>query len=172
MINLYCCFYIWFLIQCTLFYPYLLLIVPGKYFNFWKYFSLLIILIKKMIKGKINWKINKFTFIGPHKDFKVRILLQFRWRDVRLAFNQLAPSDSAEVVCQRGIVERIWIPNIYITNEKHSLTMADLTEDLMVTVLPDGNVMLSVRCDNVGLNSFFYMFVNKPFGIYIHYLRV
>jgi len=50
------------------------------------------------------------------------------------------------VVCQKGVLERIWLPNVYIANEKHSLTVADMTEDLMVTVLPDGTVMLSVRC--------------------------
>jgi len=76
----------------------------------------------------------------------VRILLQFRWRDVRLAFENLVPTESSEVVCQKGILERIWIPNVYIANEKHTLTVADMTEDLMVTVLPDGTVMLSVRC--------------------------
>lgn len=76
----------------------------------------------------------------------MRILLQFRWKDVRLAFDNLAPMDSSEVVCQKGILERIWLPKVYIANEKHSLTVADMTEDLMVTVLPDGTVMLSVRC--------------------------
>lgn len=75
----------------------------------------------------------------------MRVLLQLRWQDVRLAFDDLARVDSSEAVCQKGILERIWIPNVYITNEKHSLTMADFTEDLMVTVLQDGNVMLSVR---------------------------
>lgn len=76
----------------------------------------------------------------------MRILLQFRWRDVRLAFENLVPTESSEVVCQKGVLERIWIPNVYIANEKHTLTVADMTEDLMVTVLPDGTVMLSVRC--------------------------
>ncbi|XP_016660156.1 glycine receptor subunit alpha-3-like isoform X3 [Acyrthosiphon pisum] len=86
------------------------------------------------------------TSVYPRNlDFKVRILLQFRWKDVRLAFDNLAPMDSSEVVCQKGILERIWLPNVYIANEKHSLTVADMTEDLMVTVLPDGTVMLSVR---------------------------
>lgn len=78
----------------------------------------------------------------------MRILLQFRWKDVRLAFDYLAPMDSSEVVCQKGVLERIWMPNVYIANEKHSLTVADMTEDLMVTVLPDGTVMLSIRCDS------------------------
>lgn len=87
------------------------------------------------------------TSVYPRNlDFTVRILLQFRWKDVRLAFDNLAPMDSSEVVCQKGVLERIWIPNVYITNEKHSLTVDDMTEDLMVTVLPDGTVMLSIRC--------------------------
>ncbi|XP_022176552.1 glycine receptor subunit alpha-4-like isoform X2 [Myzus persicae] len=86
------------------------------------------------------------TSVYPRNlDFTVRILLQFRWKDVRLAFDNLAPMDSSEVVCQKGVLERIWIPNVYITNEKHSLTVDDMTEDLMVTVLPDGTVMLSIR---------------------------
>lgn len=83
-------------------------------------------------------------YIG-FQDFKVRILLQIRWKDFRLAFNNIAPADSSEVICQTGILERIWIPNVYITNEKYSLTMADFSDDVMVTVLPDGNVMLSIR---------------------------
>ncbi|XP_025420247.1 glycine receptor subunit alpha-4-like [Sipha flava] len=86
------------------------------------------------------------TSVYPQNlDFKMRVLLQLRWQDVRLAFDDLARVDTSEVVCQKGILDRIWIPNVYITNEKHSLTIADFTEDLMVTVLPDGNVMLSVR---------------------------
>lgn len=91
-----------------------------------------------------NKYIYLYKFIG-FKDFKVRILLQFRWKDFRLAFNNIAPEDSSEVICQKGFLERIWIPNVYITNEKHSLTMADFSDDLMVTVLPDGNIMLSIR---------------------------
>lgn len=86
----------------------------------------------------------------------MRVLLQLRWQDVRLAFEDLAPMDSSEVVCQRGILDRIWIPSVYITNEKHPLTVADFTEDLMVTVLPDGNVMLSARYD-VTLLAFKYL---------------
>ncbi|VVC24739.1 Neurotransmitter-gated ion-channel, conserved site,Gamma-aminobutyric acid A receptor/Glycine receptor [Cinara cedri] len=86
------------------------------------------------------------TSVYPRNlDFKVRILLQFRWTDDRLALDNIGPPNTPEVVCQNGLLERIWIPNVYITNEKHSLTVADLTEDTVVNVLPDGNVILSAR---------------------------
>jgi len=102
----------------------------------------------------------------------VRILLQFRWRDVRLAFENLVPTESSEVVCQKGVLERIWIPNVYIANEKHTLTVADMTEDLMVTVLPDGTVMLSVRCGSyiAELLSIYYYFSSLVL-YYITFIR-
>ncbi|XP_050441538.1 pH-sensitive chloride channel 2-like [Adelges cooleyi] len=78
-------------------------------------------------------------------DFKVRLLVQFRWRDIRLSYGYLTSKDVAEVISRRGFLGRIWIPNIYITNERHSLTVADITDDVSITVLPDGYVMFSVR---------------------------
>ncbi|XP_050523407.1 pH-sensitive chloride channel 2-like [Daktulosphaira vitifoliae] len=96
----------------------------------------------------ISTKIHVYYMTSDYSrntDFKVCLLLQFRWRDIRLSYGYLTLNDVTEVISRRIILERIWIPNIYITNERHSLTLADFTDDLSVTVLPDGYVMFAVR---------------------------
>lgn len=57
------------------------------------------------------------------------------------------------------VKERLWTPHLYIVNEHDSRIMGSSSQDVLVTVMPDGTVLYSTRCvDNQIVKCVFIYF--------------
>ncbi|PSN55162.1 hypothetical protein C0J52_00638 [Blattella germanica] len=76
--------------------------------------------------------------------FSAHILLRLRWTDPRLEYDKVAPH--LPLLVREGTPrERLWTPHIYLVNERESVVMGADRKDVLVTVQPDGTVILSAR---------------------------
>ncbi|XP_067005497.2 pH-sensitive chloride channel 2 [Anabrus simplex] len=76
--------------------------------------------------------------------FQVHLLLQFRYEDPRLAFGNAAPHIH-EIVGEAELLDRIWIPHIYLSNEHKSDIMGTQAKDVLISIYPDGLVIFALR---------------------------
>lgn len=70
------------------------------------------------------------------------MLIQLRWQDDRLTYKNI--SEIAELVGQNYLVQKLWFPNVFISNNKISVTRFTL-KDQVVSIMPNGEVILSNR---------------------------
>ncbi|KAI5701873.1 hypothetical protein M8J76_011355 [Diaphorina citri] len=77
-------------------------------------------------------------------EFKVQLLLQLHWKDPRLEYRHYAPHIT-EMVGERNFIQNIWTPHIYLTNERDSLVLGLYRRDMLVSILPDGDMLFSTR---------------------------
>ena len=66
------------------------------------------------------------------------------WRDPRLAYHELAPQ-THQIETESWGVDLIWIPTIYLTNDKHSTKVSVPVDNALITVTADGNVTFLFR---------------------------
>uniref|UniRef100_A0A8D8PXA3 Glycine receptor subunit alpha-3 n=2 Tax=Cacopsylla melanoneura TaxID=428564 RepID=A0A8D8PXA3_9HEMI len=77
-------------------------------------------------------------------EFKVQLLLQLHWKDPRLRYKQFAPH-LPELIGEINFIQSIWTPHIYLTNERDSLVLGLFRRDMLVSILPEGEVLFSTR---------------------------
>jgi len=70
------------------------------------------------------------------------MFLRERWKDDRLAFNI---SQLSRFELDGTFMEKIWIPDVYILNEKHTEFNLVTLPNKMVHIYPDGTVQISMR---------------------------
>ncbi|XP_046665759.1 pH-sensitive chloride channel 2-like [Homalodisca vitripennis] len=75
--------------------------------------------------------------------FKVQMLVQLRWKDERLAYSNF--SEMTELIGQRPIVDRVWRPHIFGSNEHESSLMGLTFTDQVISITPHGDVLYSAR---------------------------
>ncbi|KAG8239965.1 hypothetical protein J437_LFUL019211, partial [Ladona fulva] len=90
--------------------------------------------------------------------FTAQLLLQLQWQDPRLKFDLLR----GPVVGESFLKERLWVPHLYLSNERDSFVMGGRdSKDVLISIQPDGTVLYSSR---VKLNLFCLMDLQKfPF---------
>ncbi|XP_037312411.2 gamma-aminobutyric acid receptor subunit rho-3 isoform X2 [Pungitius pungitius] len=83
-------------------------------------------------------------------DFTMTLYLRHYWRDERLAFpsrtNRSRTFDSR-------LVKKIWVPDVFFVHSKRSFIHDTTTENIMLRVYPDGNILYSVRVTVTSLCS-------------------
>ncbi|XP_046385253.1 pH-sensitive chloride channel 2-like [Ischnura elegans] len=74
--------------------------------------------------------------------FTAHLLLQLQWYDPRLSFQNI----HGPVVGESALKDRLWIPHLYLSNERDSFVMGggDL-KDVLISIQPDGMVLYSSR---------------------------
>ncbi|XP_011308600.1 glycine receptor subunit alpha-2-like [Fopius arisanus] len=85
--------------------------------------------------------------------FDVHMMLQFRYRDSRLKFADIAPHFT-QIYGERSTHNLIWTPTVYVANERSSAIMGNGVKDLLVSIDPTGMVILNTRLEitlNCGL---------------------
>ncbi|KAK7586004.1 hypothetical protein V9T40_003880 [Parthenolecanium corni] len=77
-----------------------------------------------------------------HRQYTTHVLIRYRWMDKRLARNV-----TYNIQGETLVKERLWTPHLYIVNEHDSRIMGSSSQDVLVTVMPDGTVLYSTRKD-------------------------
>ncbi|KAL1488943.1 hypothetical protein ABEB36_014727 [Hypothenemus hampei] len=76
--------------------------------------------------------------------FKMHLLVQLHFRDHRLNFEQLSPL-RGNIVGQNTLKGKIWLPHIFIKNEKISNLMGLDSKDVFIQITPSGDITYSYR---------------------------
>ncbi|XP_020733107.2 gamma-aminobutyric acid receptor subunit rho-2 isoform X1 [Odocoileus virginianus] len=75
-------------------------------------------------------------------DFTMTLYLRHYWKDERLAF----PSASNKSMTFDGrLVKKIWVPDVFFVHSKRSFIHDTTTDNIMLRVFPDGQVLYSMR---------------------------
>lgn len=74
-------------------------------------------------------------------------LLQLRFQDKRLAFKNFQPSRTENILGQKHLSERLWLPHIFFANERDSSILGTDEKDVLTSLSPDGNVIISTRME-------------------------
>ncbi|KAF4524497.1 hypothetical protein B566_EDAN011508 [Ephemera danica] len=79
--------------------------------------------------------------------FTAHILLMFRWRDPRLALPSEARGVNLGANGGQGLLlrDKIWVPHVYLSNERESVVMGAEKKDVRINVHSDGTVQQSLR---------------------------
>lgn len=72
------------------------------------------------------------------------MLVQYRFMDRRLAYDQISPKRSV-MVGEEPLRKKIWIPHIVIKNEKDTAIMGLEGKDMFVAIYPDGEIIFNYR---------------------------
>nr|XP_022289452.1 glycine receptor subunit alpha-2-like [Crassostrea virginica]XP_022289833.1 glycine receptor subunit alpha-2-like [Crassostrea virginica]XP_022289834.1 glycine receptor subunit alpha-2-like [Crassostrea virginica] len=80
-------------------------------------------------------------------DYDMSFYLRQRWYDPRLRFNASLGVDALEL--DPKLMDRIWVPDIYIINEKTAKFHTVTVPNKMMYIYPDGLVLYSVRVSGV-----------------------
>ncbi|KAJ0061318.1 hypothetical protein NL108_014839, partial [Boleophthalmus pectinirostris] len=75
-------------------------------------------------------------------DFTMTLYLRHYWRDERLSF----PSSINKSMTFDGrLVKKIWVPDVFFVHSKRSFIHDTTTDNIMLRVYPDGQVLYSLR---------------------------
>ncbi|XP_014350718.1 gamma-aminobutyric acid receptor subunit rho-2 [Latimeria chalumnae] len=75
-------------------------------------------------------------------DFTMTLYLRHYWKDERLSF----PSRTNKSMTFDGrLVKKIWVPDVFFVHSKRSFIHDTTTDNIMLRVLPDGQVLYSLR---------------------------
>ncbi|KAL2085859.1 hypothetical protein ACEWY4_019179 [Coilia grayii] len=75
-------------------------------------------------------------------DFTMTLYLRHYWQDERLAF---ASGNNLSRTFDSRLVRKIWVPDVFFVHSKRSFIHDTTTENIMLRVFPDGNILYSVR---------------------------
>ncbi|XP_041044019.1 gamma-aminobutyric acid receptor subunit rho-2-like [Carcharodon carcharias] len=75
-------------------------------------------------------------------DFTMTLYLRNYWKDERLSF----PSTTNRSMTFDGrLVKKIWAPDVFFVHSKRSFIHDTTTDNVMLRIFPDGNVLYSIR---------------------------
>ncbi|XP_055642184.1 pH-sensitive chloride channel 2-like isoform X2 [Toxorhynchites rutilus septentrionalis] len=77
--------------------------------------------------------------------FKIHALLQFRYVDSRLVFKKVAPNRTDPIVGEQTLRDLLWVPHVFLANERSSDILGTAEKDILTSVSPDGTVIISTR---------------------------
>ncbi|KAJ8252887.1 hypothetical protein GJAV_G00206670 [Gymnothorax javanicus] len=90
-----------------------------------------------------NIFINSFGSIAETTmDYRVNIFLRQQWNDPRLAYSEY-PDDSLDL--DPSMLDSIWKPDLFFANEKGANFHDVTTENKLLRIFKDGNVLYSIR---------------------------
>uniref|UniRef100_A0A0A1XSF6 pH-sensitive chloride channel 2 n=1 Tax=Zeugodacus cucurbitae TaxID=28588 RepID=A0A0A1XSF6_ZEUCU len=77
--------------------------------------------------------------------FKIHVLLQLRFLDPRLTFRKVAPKRKQPILGEKPLRDTLWMPHIFLANEKDSSLLGTNEKDILTSISPDGTVIISSR---------------------------
>lgn len=72
------------------------------------------------------------------------MMLQFRYLDKRLRFADISPNLTL-IIGGKSTHDIIWTPTVYVANERSSVIMGNGVKDLLISIDPNGTVILNTR---------------------------
>ncbi|KAG8042167.1 hypothetical protein G9C98_000158 [Cotesia typhae] len=78
--------------------------------------------------------------------FDVHMMLQFRYRDSRLRYSEIAPKYT-QIFGGQSEHNLIWTPTVFVSNERTSVIMGNGVKDLLISIDPTGMVILNTRLE-------------------------
>ncbi|XP_032594925.1 pH-sensitive chloride channel 2 isoform X2 [Drosophila grimshawi] len=77
--------------------------------------------------------------------FKIYALLQMRFLDPRLNFRNVSPKRLQPILGEQQLRDSIWLPHIFLANERDSSILGTTEKDILTSISPDGTVIVSWR---------------------------
>ncbi|EDW62365.1 pH-sensitive chloride channel 2 [Drosophila virilis] len=77
--------------------------------------------------------------------FKIFALLQMRYLDPRLNFRHVSPKRLQPILGEQQLRDSLWLPHIFLANERDSSILGTTEKDILTSVSPDGTVIVSTR---------------------------
>lgn len=94
----------------------------------------------------VRWYIYFMQNLEAHDlQFKIHALLQFRFLDPRLIFRKVSPKRSQPILGEANLRDILWMPHIFLANERDSSIMGTNEKDVLTSVSLDGTVIISSR---------------------------
>uniref|UniRef100_A0A1A9UU80 pH-sensitive chloride channel 2 n=1 Tax=Glossina austeni TaxID=7395 RepID=A0A1A9UU80_GLOAU len=94
----------------------------------------------------VRWYIYFMQNLEAHDlQFKIHALLQFRFLDPRLIFRKVSPKRSQPILGEANLRDILWMPHIFLANERDSSIMGTNEKDILTSVSLDGTVIISSR---------------------------
>ncbi|XP_075156700.1 pH-sensitive chloride channel 2 [Haematobia irritans] len=94
----------------------------------------------------IRWYVYFMQNLEAHDlQFKIHALLQMRFLDPRLAFRKVAAKRRQPILGEKALRDKIWVPHIFLANERDSSIMGTNEKDILTSISPDGTVIISSR---------------------------
>ncbi|XP_032876748.1 gamma-aminobutyric acid receptor subunit rho-2-like [Amblyraja radiata] len=75
-------------------------------------------------------------------DFTMTLYLRNYWKDERLSFRS---ATNRSMTFDGRLVKRIWAPDVFFVHSKRSFIHDTTTDNVMLRIFPDGNVLYSIR---------------------------
>ncbi|XP_058975456.1 pH-sensitive chloride channel 2 [Musca domestica] len=103
---------------------------------------------KERYPTRVNARIYIYYMQNLNSDllqFKMHALLQLSFLDKRLAFSNYAPTRKDNILGQKQMSERLWLPHIFFANERESNILGTDEKDVLVSISPQGQVIFSTR---------------------------
>ncbi|KAH8292747.1 hypothetical protein KR018_011213 [Drosophila ironensis] len=77
--------------------------------------------------------------------FKIYALLQMRYLDPRLNFRTVSPKRKQPILGEQHLRDTLWMPHIFLANERDSSILGMAEKDILTSISPDGTVIVSNR---------------------------
>ncbi|XP_058450088.1 pH-sensitive chloride channel 2-like [Malaya genurostris] len=77
--------------------------------------------------------------------FKIHALLQLRFVDPRLVFEKVAPNRTEPIMGEQSLRDVIWVPHVFLANERSSDILGTAEKDILTSISPDGTIIISTR---------------------------
>lgn len=75
------------------------------------------------------------------------LYLRHYWKDERLSFQS---TNNQSMTFDSRLVKKIWVPDMFFVHSKRSFIHDTTTDNVMLRVYPDGNVLYSLRYEQRG----------------------
>lgn len=75
------------------------------------------------------------------------LYLRHYWKDERLSFQS---TNNQSMTFDSRLVKKIWVPDMFFVHSKRSFIHDTTTDNVMLRVYPDGNVLYSLRYEQKG----------------------
>ncbi|XP_076802242.1 glycine receptor subunit alphaZ1-like isoform X2 [Clavelina lepadiformis] len=99
---------------------------------------------KQRVNATVSVYVNTFyDLVATSMDYRVNIFLRCRWNDPRLAYKDDYPDDTVSL--HPSMMEEIWRPDLFFTNEKKADFHKVTTENKLLRVYRNGDVYTSIR---------------------------
>ncbi|XP_023303199.2 pH-sensitive chloride channel 2 [Lucilia cuprina] len=94
----------------------------------------------------VRWYVYFMQNLEAHDlQFKIHALLQLRFLDPRLTFRRVAPKRKQPILGEKQLRDHLWMPHIFLANERDSSIMGTNEKDILTSISPDGTVIISSR---------------------------
>lgn len=88
--------------------------------------------------------------LSLRQDFTMTLYLRHYWKDERLSFQS---TNNQSMTFDSRLVKKIWVPDMFFVHSKRSFIHDTTTDNVMLRVYPDGNVLYSLRYEQRGTET-------------------